>query len=86
MPSTKTPTDCSKDWLAPTLMPLIEIIVFTAFSVILKFGTYVDSSAKLCMPASSIFVPLIAVKETGTSCRLSARFCAVTIISSSSAA
>ena len=55
-------------------MPRMEIIVFTAFSVIAKFGTYADISAKLCNPASSILVPDIAVRETGTSCKLSARF------------
>jgi len=82
MPSTYTPTDCSKDWFAPTLIPRIVMMVFTAFSEMLRLGTKLDRSAKLVMPESSIFCPLSAVIEMGTSCKLSARFCAVTMISS----
>ena len=82
-PSTKTPTDCSNDCCAPTPMPRMLMMVFTAFSEIDRLGTYAPNSRKLAIAASWTCSPLTADTDIGTSLRLCSRFWAVTTISSS---
>ena len=55
----------------------------TPVSDIAKFGRKGTSCSTLTIPVSTIFSPLVTTTDTGTSCRLSSIFRAVTTSSSS---
>ena len=62
------------------------MLVPIAVSAMTRFGTYACSSSIRLIAMSVKRSPVITVAEIGTSISFSGRFCAVTMISSSSGA